>query len=85
MTEMATGYTIVGREGIYHGHSRQRYPHTIAAEQIEYRELRRDPSGSVWDVEGFNGHDDRSGPYRLSIGELHALPEQQRADYSVLH
>ncbi len=73
MTEGTTEYTIVGPEGIYHGRSRQRYPHTIAADalreatgtpwqHIEYRETRRGPCDSVWEVAGRTDTGDRSGP-----------------------
>ncbi len=91
MTEpRSTGYTIEGPVGTYRGRSEKQHPHTIAADalreatgtpwqRIEYRELERGLRGSVWEVEGFNAGDG-SGLYRLTIGELHALPEQQRAD-----
>ena len=75
-----TGYTLEGPAGPYRGESRKNHPHTIAADalreatgtpwqRIEYRELSRTPQGSVWEVEGMNAPDDRSGPYRLTIGD----------------
>ena len=61
--ERMTAYTLEGPTGTHRGRSRQRLPHTIAADallehtgrpwqRVEYRELRRSPGGSVWEIEG---------------------------------
>jgi hypothetical protein len=81
--QSTTGYTLEGPAGTYLGRSGKNHPHTIAADalreatgtpwqRVEYRELERTSRGSVWEVEGMNDPDDRSGPYRLTIGDPNA-------------
>lgn len=72
---LTTPYMIVGPEGIFEGHSLERYPSTIAADALRivtginwqvlsYREVE---PGIAWDVEGLNDDGSRSGPYRLTL------------------
>lgn len=80
-TERMTAYTLEGAAGTYHGTTRQRLPHTVAADalrvhtgrpwqRVEYLEVRRSAGVSVWEIEGTEeASNDRSGPYRLTIEE----------------